>query len=93
MRRIEETAGFRRDLRRIKSRSDRQLVGALLAEVISRLRNDTPLPARNADHNLSGPWAGFRDCHVRPDLILIYRKFDNVLQLVRLNSHSDLFRK
>ncbi|MEX2319381.1 MAG: type II toxin-antitoxin system YafQ family toxin [Bauldia sp.] len=93
MRRIEETAGFRRDLRRTKSRSDRRLVAALLADVISDLRNDVPLPARHADHNLSGRWAGFRDCHVRPDLVLIYRKYDEVLQLVRLNTHSELFRK
>jgi mRNA interferase YafQ len=93
MRRIEETAGFRRDLRRIRSRADRRLVSTVLAEIIANLRRDLPLSERHADHSLTGRWAGFRDCHVRPDLVLIYRKFDEVLQLVRLNSHSELFRK
>jgi mRNA interferase YafQ len=52
---------------------------------------DVPLPRRNFDHPLSGAWRDHRDCHVRPDLILIYRKPDNEsLELVRLGSHSEL---
>jgi len=49
------------------------------------------LSRRNFDHPLSGVWRDYRDCHVRPDLILIYRKPDNEsLELVRLGSHSEL---
>jgi mRNA interferase YafQ len=49
------------------------------------------LPERNRDHSLSGEWRDHRDCHLKPDLILIYRiPDDETLQLVRLGSHSDL---
>jgi len=55
------------------------------------LAADTPLPQRNLDHALSGEWSDHRECHIRPDLILIYRKPDDCsLQLVRLGSHSEL---
>ena len=50
-----------------------------------------PLPQRYFDHPLSGEWSGFRDCHIRPDLVLIYEKpDDHTLRLVRLGSHSEL---
>jgi len=52
---------------------------------------DTTLPRRHFDHPLSGNWNDHRDCHVRPDLVLIYRKPDSErLELVRLGSHSEL---
>jgi mRNA interferase YafQ len=47
-------------------------------EVVNLLAADIPLPYRNHDHPLSGEWADHRDCHVKPDLILIYRKPDPV---------------
>jgi mRNA interferase YafQ len=44
------------------------------------------------DHDLSGDWAGYRECHIKPDLLLIYRKSDaDTLRLARLGSHSELF--
>jgi len=56
----------------------------MLAEVTDMLAADTPLPPRFRDHSLSGTWDDCRDCHIRPDLVLIYRKPDkNTLQLVR----------
>jgi len=52
---------------------------------------DATLPFKNCDHQLKGEWMGFRDCHVRPDLVLIYRKFEpQMLELNRLGSHSEL---
>jgi mRNA interferase YafQ len=55
------------------------------------LLEDIPLPARLRDHALTGDWADYRDCHIKPDLVLIYRLLDNnILQLVRLGSHSEL---
>ena len=52
---------------------------------------DELLAERYRDHPLSGDWAGFRDCHVKPDLVLIYEKPDDTtLRLVRLGSHSEL---
>ena len=60
-------------------------------EVVNQLAADTPLARRNFDHALSGAWADHRDCHIRPDLVLIYRKPDDeTLELVRLGSHSEL---
>jgi mRNA interferase YafQ len=55
------------------------------------LAADAPLAERDRDHPLSGDWAGFRDCHIKPDLVLIYAKPDaDTLRLVRLGSHSAL---
>ncbi len=54
------------------------------------LAKDKSLPRRYFDPPLGGEWSDHRDCHVRPDLILIYRKPDAILELVRLGSHSGL---
>ena len=64
-----------------------------LAEIVPRLAADQPLPESKLDHALSGEWNGHRECHVKPDLLLIYEKLDDdVVRLVRLGSHSELFR-
>ncbi len=55
------------------------------------LAKDEPLAEKHRDHALTGDWKDHRDCHIKPDLVLIYRKpNDAVLQLVRLGSHSEL---
>jgi mRNA interferase YafQ len=60
-------------------------------EVVDMLARHNPLPRRNFDHLLTGEWNDHRDCHVRPDLVLIDRKPDDTsLELVRLGSHSEL---
>lgn len=52
---------------------------------------DQSLEPRHRDHALTGDWKDHRDCHIKPDLLLIYRKPDDeVLQLVRIGSHSEL---
>ena len=67
-------------------------VGSLLPEILKLLLVDQPLPEKNRDHALSGDWTGYRECHVKPDLLLIYRKPDaDTLRLARLGSHSELF--
>jgi len=59
--------------------------------VLAELASDRPLAPRYRDHALAGQWKDYRDCHLRPDLVLIYRKPDNRhLDLVRLGSHSAL---
>jgi mRNA interferase YafQ len=90
MREIEPTAKFKRDFRR-ETKSDSK-VAPLVAEVLELLVSDSVLPARLRDHALAGDWKGFRDCHVKPDLVLIYKKVgDNLLKLVRFGSHSAIF--
>jgi mRNA interferase YafQ len=62
-----------------------------LMEVVDLLVVDQALPRRAFDHALTGEWSDHRDCHIRPDLVLIYRKPDDAsLELVRLGSHSEL---
>lgn len=54
--------------------------------------NDQSLEPRYRDHELSGDWSGYRECHVKPDLLLIYKKPDkDTLRLARLGSHGELF--
>lgn len=90
MRRIERTRSFKRDYKR-EAKGGHARLDPLLIDVVARLAGDQPLRVRNRDHALTGNWKDHRDCHVRPDLILIYRKSgDDVLQLVRLGSHSEL---
>ena len=89
MRTLERTTRFKRDYKREK-RTDPGL-DDLLLPILQLLLSDTELPERLSDHPLGGEWKGFRDCHVRPDLILIYAKQPDVLRLVRLGSHSELF--
>jgi mRNA interferase YafQ len=91
MREIKYTTRFQRDYTREKSAQHGKKLDALLMGVVNLLATDTPLPRRNLDHPLSGEWSDFRDCHIRPDLVLIYRKpDDHSLDLVRLGSHSEL---
>jgi mRNA interferase YafQ len=90
MRTIERTTRFKRDYKREK-KSDPMLDEDFLP-VIEMLATDAELPDRLRDHGLTGDWKGFRDCHVRPDLVLIYEKVGTgILSLARLGSHSELF--
>ena len=85
MRKIERTNQFKRDF---KKHGD---IEAALIEVLYKLISDEPLPEKYQDHPLTGEWSDHRDCHIKPDIVLIYRLVgDGVLQLVRLGSHSEL---
>jgi mRNA interferase YafQ len=91
MREIKYTARFKRDYKREQSGRHGKKLDTLLMDVVNALAADTPLPQRNFDHPLSGEWSDHRDCHIKPDLILIYRKpVNDSLELVRLGSHSEL---
>jgi mRNA interferase YafQ len=91
MRKIKYTNRFKRDYKREKGGQHGKKLDAVLLEAVNMLAADTLLPRRYFDHPLSGEWSDHRDCHIRPDLILIYRKPDDYnLELVRLGSHSEL---
>ena len=91
MRKTEHTKKFRRDYKREKSGKHSKKIDAELMAIVNLLASDLPLPHRNFDHQLSGNWNDHRDCHIYPDLVLIYRKPDNTtLVLVRMGSHSEL---
>lgn len=91
MRTVKYTNRFKRDYRREQSGQLGKKLDALLMDVVNLLAADAALPQRNFDHPLTGNWVDHRDCHIRPDLVLIYRKPDDEsLELVRLGSHSEL---
>ena len=91
MRKIERTGQLKRDYKRESKGRHRRVLDANLVPIVAALANDPPLEPRCHDHALSGNWSDHRDCHVRPDLILLYQKPDaDSLRLVRLGSHSEL---
>jgi len=93
MRTIERSSAFKRDFKRAKATPKHARdVDALILAAVRLLATDQPLPENNCDHPLSGNWAGYRECHLKPDLLLVYRKLgEDALKLARLGSHSELF--
>ena len=93
MRTIERSSTFKRDYKRAKAMPrHRKDIDSLVSTVVALLLSDRVLPENHRDHSLAGDWAGYRECHVKPDLLLIYRKPDaGALRLARLGSHSELF--
>ena len=81
---------FKKDFKKIKKRG---YDISRLEKIVELLANDVPLPEQFKDHNLSGNYNGFRECHIAPDWLLIYQVNNNELVLVlsRTGSHSDLF--
>lgn len=92
MREIEYATQFERDYKREKKSKSGKGLDLLLDRVFDLLAADKRLPVKLRDHPLKGEYFGTRECHIRPDLLLIYEKRENsVLLLIRLGSHSELF--
>lgn len=87
---VKITAKFQRDLKRAEKRGYNL---ALLTGVIKILAAGKELPVKYRDHDLTGDFAGFRECHITPDWLLVYKIDQNQLILVlsRTGTHSDLF--
>ncbi len=81
---------FKKDLKLAKRRG---LNLELMDTVVTKIANGEKLPANNKDHELTGDYKGFRECHIQPDWLLIYRVYNDelILFLTRTGSHSDLF--
>ncbi len=93
MRTIEYANVFKKDYKRIKA-TPRHAKDAdkLLSTTVKLLAEDKELPTAHRDHSLSGDWVGYRECHIKPDLLLIYKKHgEDTLRLARFGSHSELF--
>ncbi|MCL2039616.1 MAG: type II toxin-antitoxin system YafQ family toxin [Bacteroidetes bacterium] len=82
---------YRRDLKRIKRMPLDMKKLNLVIDLLSG--SDKPLPEKYNDHKLLGEFAGYRECHIEPDWLLVYKKERRnlVLVLTRTGSHSDLF--
>ncbi|MBU3587818.1 type II toxin-antitoxin system YafQ family toxin [Polynucleobacter sp. 31A-FELB] len=92
MRTIEISTAFKRDLKRESKGLHKTNLSADLRVLLDSLVNDLPLEPHYRDHDLTGNWLGYRECHIKPDLLLIYRLADkDTLRLARLGSHSQLF--
>ena len=92
MRTIDTSTAFKRDLKRESKGRYRATLSEDLKIVLKQLLNDMPLEPRFRDHYLIGDWVGYRECHIKPDLLLIYKPTDeDTLRLARLGSHSELF--
>ena len=87
---IDVTNQFKKDLKLARKQGKNE---DRLWEVVEMLANDEELDPKYKDHNLTGNYAGYRECHVLPDWLLVYKKEANVLVLLlyRLGSHSELF--
>lgn len=86
---IKWSAAFKRDLKR-ERKTDRQ-VDSLLRPVLVALTLGNPLAKKYKDHALTGTWKPCRECHIKPDLLLVYDCPDNeTVLLVRLGSHAEL---
>jgi mRNA interferase YafQ len=91
MREIDWTGQFKRDYKREGKGRHRVTLDEDLFTVVEDLANDMVLDQKFRDHALTGEWKDNRDCHIKPDLVLIYQKPDaETLRLVRLGSHSEL---
>lgn len=81
---------FRRDVKRAEKRG-KDL--RKLREMLGLLVDGAELPGRHRDHALKGEWSGYRDAHIEPDWLIIYRVTGEELQLVRTGTHADLFKE
>ena len=87
---VMATARFKKDMKLVLKRG---LNAQRLWDVVTLLRQQLPLPDQYRDHSLTGDYAGFRECHIQPDWLLVYRVQQDVLilTLARTGTHSDLF--
>lgn len=86
---LDYTTTFKKDYKRAKKRGyDMRLI----YDVIDTLQRGEELPSKNRDHALTGNWNGYRECHITPDWLLVYKIFEDklLLSLTRTGSHSDL---
>ncbi len=86
---IDYTNQFKKDFKKIAKMSIIDIVE--VGHVIKQLQLKEILDNKYADHALSGNWQGYRDCHIKPDLVLIYKVDDFSLKLARIGTHSEVF--
>lgn len=82
------SVAFKRDAKRAEKQGKDM---TKLRTLLTLLIEEKPLPARYKDHQLKGDWNSYRDAHIEPDWLLIYRVAGKELQLVRTGTHADLF--
>ncbi|MFI3215366.1 MAG: type II toxin-antitoxin system YafQ family toxin [Methylococcales bacterium] len=92
MRTIERSTAFKKDFKRESKGKYQKVLNDDFLAVLVVLASDGLLDVKYRDHDLTGDWITYRECHIKPDLLLIYRKMEEkCLRLARLGSHSELF--
>ena len=88
---IRRATQFKKDLKKILKQKKNL---NLLEGIVHLLQDLKPLPEKNCDHALVGDWKGYRECHITPDWLLIYKVEEqvNLLRLMRTGSHAELFK-
>lgn len=87
---LEYASQFKKDFKKIAKLPIPDVVE--VGHVIKQLQLGQTLPEKYVDHALSGNWQSYRDCHVKPDLVLIYKVDNSAVKLARIGTHSELFR-
>lgn len=91
MRSVTRTKRFKRDFKRVKRGVHAEHIDAILLQALELLVADEQLPPNFADHPMKRPYSDCRDCHLRSDLVLVYRKSGtDVLELIRIGTHAHL---
>ena len=81
-------SNYKRSFKKIRLSDEEELI---YIEILYKLLNDELLEERYKDHQLKGNFEGCRECHIKPDLLLIYKIKDETLELLDIGSHSELF--
>ena len=92
MRSVGQTKKFNRDIRKLLHSRYRNIINTELHRIVEKLANDEPLDYSYHDHALMGNWESYRECHLAFDLVMIYKleDDDNILELSRIGSHSEV---
>jgi mRNA interferase YafQ len=94
MRSVKATQSYKKDFRREARGENLEAMATEVPIVVGILASDVPLPRKYHDHILTGEWADHRECHIKTDFLLVYSKTDDdILHLVRLGSHTEIFGK
>lgn len=86
--RLFKTNQFKRSYKKLRLTDEEDL---FYIDIVYNLLNDIPLIEKYKDHQLKGELKDFRECHIKPDLLLIYKIEDDILKLIDIGSHSELF--
>ena len=86
---LEYSSQFKKDFKKITKKPIPDIIE--VGHIIYKLQKGETLDVKYVPHPLAGNWKGFQDCHIKPDLVLIYRITGKMLQLARVGSHSELF--
>ena len=85
---LSRVNNYKRSFKKIKLSDDEELS---YIDVLYKLLNDEALEEKYKDHQLKGNFDGCRECHIKPDLLLIYKVKEEVIELIDIGSHSELF--